>query len=239
VLELRAVRRVGAIDLRVDMSVGRETALIVGPNGAGKSSLLRLLLGVLVPDSGRIALDGQILFDAATWIDIPVEERRLAYVPQDYALFPHLDVLRNVTFGLPALRRAEQVRRATTWLERLGVAHLSRRSPAGLSGGERQRVALARALAREPHALLLDEPFASLDAVARRDLRISLRRWLREWQLPALIVSHDAADAVLGDRIFVMEAGRVVQHGTLEDVRAAPASEFVRELFASKSQEAP
>jgi ABC-type sulfate/molybdate transport systems ATPase subunit len=238
VLELRVGRRVGAIDLRVDMSVGCETVLIVGPNGAGKSSLLRLLLGVLLPDSGRIALDGQILFDAAARIDVPVEERRLAYVPQDYALFPHLDALHNVTFGLPMLRRAEQVRRATSWLERLGVAHLSRRSPAGLSGGERQRVALARALAREPHAMLLDEPFASLDAVARRDLRVSLRRWLREWQLPALIVSHDAADAVLGDRIFVMETGRVVQHGTLDDVRAAPASDFVAELFASKPQEA-
>jgi molybdate transport system ATP-binding protein len=239
VLELRVARRVGAIDLRVDMNVGRETVLVAGPNGAGKSSLLRLLLGVVAPDSGRIALDGQVLYDAAARIDVPVEERRLGYLPQDYALFPHLDVLRNVTFGLPALGRAERLRRATAWLERLGAAHLSRRSPAKLSGGERQRVALARALAREPRALLLDEPFASLDAVARRDLRGSLRGWLSEWQLPALIVSHDAADAVLGDRIFVMEGGRVVQHGTVEELRRAPASGFVAELFAATAPAAP
>ena len=238
-LELRVARRVGTIDVRVDMNVARETVLIVGPNGAGKSSLLRLLLGVVTPESGRIALDGQILFDLSARIDVPVEERRLGYLPQDYALFPHLDVLRNVTFGLPMLGRAERVRRATGWLERLGAAHLARRSPAELSGGERQRVALARALARQPHALLLDEPFASLDAVARRDLRASLRRWLAEWQLPALIVSHDAADAVLGDRIFVMEAGRVVQAGTVDELRRAPASDFVAELFAAKAPTAP
>jgi molybdate transport system ATP-binding protein len=239
VLDLRVARRVGNIDLRVDMNVGRETVLIVGPNGAGKSSLLRLLLGVVRPDLGRIALNGQILFDPAARIDVPVEDRRLGYLPQDYALFPHLDVLRNVTFGLPMLGRAERVRRATAWLERLGAAHLERRSPAELSGGERQRVALARALAREPHALLLDEPFASLDAVARRDLRASLRTWLREWQLPALVVSHDAADAVLGDRIFVMEGGRVVQHGTLDEVRRAPVSAFVAELFGAPARPAP
>jgi molybdate transport system ATP-binding protein len=239
VLDVRVARRVGNIDLRVDMNVGRGIVLLVGPNGAGKSSLLRLLLGVITPESGRIALNGQILFDPAARIDVPVEERRLGYLPQDYALFPHLDVLRNVTFGLPMLGRADRVRRATGWLERLGAAHLARRSPGELSGGERQRVALARALAREPHALLLDEPFASLDAVARRDLRASLGRWLREWQLPALIVSHDAADAVLGDRIFVMEAGHVVQQGTVDELRRAPASDFVAELFAPKTTPAP
>ena len=238
-LDVRVARRVGNIDLRVDMNVGRGIVLLVGPNGAGKSSLLRLLLGVITPESGRIALNGQILFDPAARIDVPVEERRLGYLPQDYALFPHLDVLRNVTFGLPMLGRADRVRRATGWLERLGAAHLARRSPGELSGGERQRVALARALAREPHALLLDEPFASLDAVARRDLRASLGRWLREWQLPALIVSHDAADAVLGDRIFVMEAGHVVQQGTVDELRRAPASDFVAELFAPKTTPAP
>ena len=238
-LDVRVARRIGTIDLRVEMTVSREPVLIVGPNGAGKTSLLRLLLGVIAPDSGRIALDGRTLFDVAARVDVPVEERRLGYLPQDYALFPHLDVLRNVTFGLPMLGRAERVRRATNWLERLGAAHLASRSPGELSGGERQRVALARALAREPHALLLDEPFASLDAVARRDLRASLRTWLGDWQLAAVIVSHDAADVVLADRIFVMEAGRVLQHGTLDEVRRAPASEFAAELFGGRAPAAP
>ena len=225
-LEIAVARRIGSLDLWIDLSLGRETVLLAGPNGAGKTTLLRLLLGVLAPDGGRIAQDGRVLFDSRERIDVAAEERELGYVPQDYALFPHLDVLGNATFGLAALPRADRRRRALEWLERLGVTHLSARSPAGLSGGERQRVALARALARNPRALLLDEPFASLDPVARRQLRASLRAWLREWRLPALIVSHDPADAVLADRIAVVEGGRVVQQGTLEELRRAPVSSF-------------
>ena len=226
-LEIAVARRIGEIDLRVDLALGRETVLVAGPNGAGKSTLLRLLLGVLAPDVGRIALDGQVLFDSGERIDIAVEERELGYLPQDYALFPHLDVMHNAMFGLAGLQREERLLRATEWLERLGMGHLSRRFPAGLSGGERQRVALAPALARNPRALLLDEPFASLDPVARRELRVSLREWLRSWRLPALIVSHDPADAVLADRIAVVEKGRIVQQGTLDELRQSAASSFV------------
>jgi molybdate transport system ATP-binding protein len=231
VLEVRVARRLGALDLRVDLQLDRETIVVAGPNAAGKSSLLRLLLGVLRPDSGRVALDGSVLFDAAARVDVPVEERQLGYVPQDYALFPHLDVLENVMFGLRSLSRDERLRRAKTWLDRLGASHLSRRPPGELSGGERQRVALARALAREPRTLLLDEPFASLDLLARREVRRALRAWLREWRLPALIVSHDPADAVLGDRIAVLESGRIVQQGTVDELRQSPASEFVAGLL--------
>jgi len=227
VLEIALARRIGELDLRIDLAVGRETVLVAGPNGAGKSTLLLLLLGAVRPDAGRVALDGQVLFDAGIGIDFPVEDRQLGYVPQDYALFPHLDVMHNAMFGLAGLPREERLRRASEWLERLGIAHLSRRLPGGLSGGERQRVALARALARNPRALLLDEPFASLDPVARRELRASLREWLRSWRLPSLIVSHDPADAVLADRIAVVEKGRVVQQGTLDELGRAPASGFV------------
>jgi molybdate transport system ATP-binding protein len=230
VLELRIGRRLGPLDLEVDVSLGAETLLLAGPNGAGKSTLLRLLLGILRPDRGRIGLDGTVLFDADAGIDVPAEDRALAYVPQDYALFPHLDVLRNATFGLSALDRGERVACATAWLDRLGAGHLLRRSPGQLSGGERQRVALARALARKPRAILLDEPFASLDPLARQELRTSLAGWLREWRLPALVVSHDPADATLADRIAVIERGRVVQQGTLNDLRHAPASAFVSGL---------
>jgi molybdate transport system ATP-binding protein len=172
-------------------------------------------------------VEGRVLYDAEQGIDVPAEDRELGYLPQDYALFPHLDVMRNAMFGLAQLPRAERMGRAGEWLERLGVGHLARRYPAGLSGGERQRVALARALARNPRALLLDEPFASLDPVARRQLRVSLRAWLRSWRLPALIVSHDPADAALADRIAVVEKGRVVQQGTLLELRQAAATSFV------------
>jgi len=227
VLEIAVARKIGPLDLRIDLLLNRETVLLAGPNGAGKSTLLRLLLGVLSPQAGRIALDKKVLFDAERGIDVPVEERELGYLPQDYALFPHLDVLGNVTFGLAGLRRSERLHRAGEWIERLGVGHLERRFPAELSGGERQRVALARALARGPRALLLDEPFASLDPIARRQLRASLTGWLREWRLPALIVSHDPADAVLADRIAVVERGRIVQQGTIDQLRGAAASSFV------------
>ena len=230
-LEARLVRRLGTLDLRVELSLEGETVLLAGPNGAGKTTLLRLLLGVLRPDEGRIALDGHPLFDAQARVDLPPEERRLAYVPQDYGLFPHLDALGNVAFGLAGLERGERVRRATGWLERLGVAHLRRQLPASLSGGERQRVALARALAREPRALFLDEPFAALDPIARRTLHASLAGWLRDWRLPALIVSHDPADAALAQRIAVLERGRLVQQGTASELQRAPESQFVAGLF--------
>src|SRR5512140_3002484 len=226
-LEFRVQKRVGALDLDVALAASDETMLIAGPNGAGKSTLLRLLLGVLRPDAGRIALEGSALFDSATRVDAPPERRRLGYVPQDYALFPHLDVAGNVAFGLAGLPRAERRERVAEWLARLDLVPLARRSPATLSGGERQRVALARALAREPRALLLDEPFASLDPGARRDLRAALRGWLREWRMPALMVSHDPADAAAADRIAVLERGRLVQQGTLDELRKSPATEFV------------
>jgi molybdate transport system ATP-binding protein len=227
VLEISLARKLGPLDLRIDLSLDRETVLLAGPNGAGKSTLLRLLLGVLSPSAGIVSLEGRILFDAEAGTDLPPEERELGYLPQDYALFPHLDVLENAMFGLSRLPRGERRDRAAGWLHRLGAGHLAGRFPAALSGGERQRVALARALARSPRALLLDEPFASLDPVARRDLRMSLRGWLHEWRLPALIVSHDPGDAILADRIAVVERGRVVQQGTLAELRHAPASSFV------------
>jgi molybdate transport system ATP-binding protein len=227
VLEIVVARAIGPLEVRIDLSLNQEAVLVAGPNGAGKSTLLRLLLGVLSPDAGRIMLDKKVLFDAERGIDVAVEDRELGYLPQDYALFPHLDVIGNVTFGLATLRRPDRLHRAGEWLERLGAVHLGRRFPAELSGGERQRVALARALARNPRALLLDEPFASLDPVARRELRASLRAWLFEWRLPALIVSHDPADAVLADRIAVVERGRIVQQGTIDQLRGSAASSFV------------
>jgi molybdate transport system ATP-binding protein len=220
VLDARIVTRL----LDVQLAVGAETLLLAGPNGAGKSTLLRMLLGIGAPQSGRIALDGRMLWDGKT--NLPPEERRLGYVPQEYALFPHLDVAGNVGFGLRSSERRERTREV---LEALQIAHLSARRVQTLSGGERQRVALARALAPRPHALLLDEPFAALDAQARRQVRSFLSEQLAALRLPALVVSHDPADAALGQRIAVMEHGRIVQQGTLADLRAAPATPFIAE----------
>ena len=204
--------------LDVSLSVGEEAVLIAGPNGAGKSSLLKALLGIVRLREGRILLDGRDI------TALPPEQRKLGYVPQDYALFPHLDVEGNVAFGSHSAPRTREL------LDQLQLAPLAQRSIATLSGGERQRVALARALAPQPKALLLDEPFAALDAQARRQLRASLSRWLSELKLPALVVSHDPADAPLGQRIVVLERGRVVQEGSLAELRAKPATAFVEEL---------
>ena len=226
-LELRLRKRVGGLAIDVELPAARDTVLIAGPNGAGKTTLLRLLLGLVRPDAGSVALNRRTLFDDASGVDVAPEARAIGYVPQDYALFPHLDVRRNVEFGLSAMPAAERSRRARHWLERLGIAAVASRKPGSLSGGERQRVALARALAREPKAIVLDEPFASLDAEARRDLRVSLRSWLRDWRLPALLVSHDPADAAVADRVAVIESGKLVQQGTLDDLRASPATPYV------------
>ena len=214
--------------LDVQLRVGAETVVIAGPNGAGKSSLFRALLGIVRPRSGRISLNGRTLFDGAT--DLPPEERGLAYLPQDYALFPHLDVAGNAGFGV---RRGERRQRTREILAALEIGHLADRRVQTLSGGERQKVALARALAPRPRALLLDEPFAALDAQARRKLREWLAQRLAALALPALLITHDPADAALGRRVVVMERGRVAQEGAFDELKARPATPFVAEWTAA------
>jgi molybdate transport system ATP-binding protein len=193
---------------------------------------LLALLGIIRPDAGRIRLGGEPLFDAEARIDLPTEERGIAYLPQDYALFPHLTAAENVAFALacqsrplpPRQRRQE----ARALLGGLGVLPCADLKPTSLSGGQRQRVALARALARAPRLLLFDEPFAALDASIRAEVRLYLRERLAQLGLPALFVSHDRADVeAMGAPVLVLEGGRVVQRGTLAELEAAPATAYV------------
>jgi molybdate transport system ATP-binding protein len=186
------------------------------------------MLGIVRPDAGQVRLGGEALFDAGAGIDVPTEDRGIAYVPQDYALFPHLTACGNVEFALMAVRAAHRRERAWALLDRLGVAACADRRPAALSAGERQRVALARALAASPGRLLFDEPFAALDAGARGEVRRFLRERLGELGLPAVLVTHDRADVeALGVPVVVLEQGRVVQRGTLAELEAHPATEYV------------
>ena len=195
------------------------TLALVGPNGAGKSTALRALLGV-IPVEGTLSLDGRDL------VGVPTEDRQIGYVPQDGGLFPHLDVARNVAFGLPRGQAVAAV------LADFGLEALAGRRPKGLSGGERQRVALARAVAPHPRALLLDEPLAALDVDARTALRAGLRARLGRLAIPCVVVSHDPAEVrALADEVAVMEAGEVVQCGTPDELAADPASAFVRAFF--------
>jgi molybdate transport system ATP-binding protein len=228
---------VGALRIDVALATSGAPLVLVGPNGAGKTSVLLMLLGVLRPATGRIVLGDTALFDSALGIDVPAEERRIGYVPQDYALFPHMTVAENLAFALDcrgALAAAARRERVTALLADLDALPLAARRPATLSGGERQRVALARALAGDPRALVLDEPLAALDIGARRQVRAFLAETLARLGLPAIVVTHDAADAIaLGERVAVIEAGRVVQTGGFAALRAAPATPFVTELVAS------
>jgi len=205
-----------SFELKLALEVERTVAL-VGPSGAGKSSVLRSIAGLARPQ-GRIALDDEVWLDAAT-IRAP-EERRVGLVFQEYALFPHLSVERNVAFG-----GKERVREL---LERFRISHLSGARPGELSGGERQRVALARALARDPGVLLLDEPLAALDAHTKEAVRGELQHLLAELGLPTLIVTHDYEDAAaLAETVGVLVEGQLRQLGSPAELVSQPADPFV------------
>jgi molybdate transport system ATP-binding protein len=209
-----------AFRLEVGLEVGRETLALVGPSGAGKSSILRAVAGLLTPSRGRVAAGTATWLDTERRIDLPPERRSVGLVFQEYALFPHLDVRRNVAFG--GGDRVDEL------LDRFRIAHLASARPAALSGGERQRVALARALARDPAVLLLDEPLSALDSHTRGVVRGELTELLAELRLPTVLVTHDFEDAAaLADRVGVLVDGRVLQLGTAAELLAAPADAFV------------
>lgn len=227
--------RVGALDLDVEVEGGAAPLAIIGPNGAGKTTLLRVIAGAMRPSRGEIEVAGQVLFSSARGVEVPIEARRVGYVPQGYGLFPHLCALDNVAFGLSVgeRKRSTEQRRAEALeaLGALGCAHLADRLPARLSGGEQQRVALARALVIGPRLLLLDEPLAALDAASRRSVRAFLAERLRALGRPCVVVTHDVRDVeALGAEVVALEGGRVVQRGSVEALRAGPATGFVAEF---------
>jgi len=233
-LEARLVRTIGSLTLQIDLTTtGGETVAVLGPNGAGKSTLFRCLAGLLPIDEGRIDLDGQALDDPAGGVFVAPEQRPVAVVFQDYLLFPNLTALENVAFGLRArgIPKAESRARARAWLERVGLGDHTGHRPRALSGGQAQRVALTRALATDPRLLLLDEPLAALDAGSRGDVRRDLRRHLTTFDGVRLLVTHDPVDAyALADRVVILEAGTIVQSGTLADVSARPRSRYIADL---------
>ena len=209
----------------VDLDVpGGSLVALLGPSGCGKTTLLRTIAGLERPDGGRITLGERTLYDDTTFV--APERRRIGMVFQDWALFPHLTVGRNVGFGLDrSERRSGRIEEALALVELMGLAD---RMPATLSGGQQQRVALARALANRPAALLLDEPFSNLDATLRGSIRAEVNRLLHYLSVTAVFVTHDQEEAfLLGDEVAVMLDGRIVQQGKPADIYERPASRSV------------
>ncbi len=201
-----------------------EVLALLGPSGCGKTTLLRILAGLSAPDRGKVELDGDVLVGPNRFV--PPQRRSIGMVFQDWALFPHLTVAKNVSFGL---RRSEAPKdRAAEILELVGLPHLAGRYPEELSGGQAQRVAVARALAPRPRVLLFDEPFSSLDAGLRVQLRSDVAALMHEVGMTSVFVTHDQEEAfVIGDRVAVMNEGRVVQTGKPDEVYQHPASPWV------------
>jgi molybdate transport system ATP-binding protein len=231
-LDVRMKKTLPGFTLDVEWSAGDGVAVLFGPSGAGKSLTLQCLAGLMRPDEGRITVDEHVLFDSVSGANLPPQRRRVGYVFQGFALFPHLTVAGNVAFGLRDRPRAERESRAAEVLARLGLETLAHRYPGELSGGQRQRVALGRALAPDPALLLLDEPLSALDLPLRRALRDELRAVLAQWGKAAVVVTHDVTEAYrLGDHIVVYEEGRVIQSAPRAELLWQPASQAVARIM--------
>jgi len=232
-LTVNISKQLGAFGLNIEFSAGSEILVLFGPSGAGKTQTLNAIAGLSNPDAGEIALDGETFFRKkaeADSIDVPARVRRVGYVFQQYALFPHLTALQNVAY--PLWRKPDARSRGLALLERMRLSEHANQYPDELSGGQQQRVAIARALAAEPRVLLLDEPFSALDASIRERLHEDLRSVQAESELVVLYVTHNLDDALsVGHRLAVVLNGRVEQIGSVADVYLRPASSAAMEVL--------
>ena len=234
-LEVRICKRFqnpeGSFNLDVHFRALAGFTILFGASGAGKTTLLDCIAGLTDPDEGRIAVGGEDLYDSERKRNVAAWKRRIGYVHQDLALFPHLTAEENVAYGLRALSATERKARSREMLDAFRIDHLRGRRPAQISGGERQRVALARALVTEPRALLLDEPLAALDRPTKSSLVGDLRRWNQHHRVPILFVTHNSEEVFsLGDEVIVLDAGRIVVQGLPHEVMRAPRLETVAHL---------
>jgi len=235
-LELALHARRGSFHLQVECRFASEWTVVFGPSGAGKSSLLRLLAGLDLTDSGRqeharIALDGNLLTDSSNGFRLKPGRRQTSMVAQQSALFPHLSVEANVAYGLHHLDRATRLKRVREMLELVDATDLLSRRPQDLSGGEAQRVALARALAPQPRLLLLDEPLSALDGAASDALLVRLQLWLNQHHVQTVMATHDATDALaIGAEVLLLHEGRLAALGPAAEVLAAERDRIVRRL---------
>jgi molybdate transport system ATP-binding protein len=235
-LEARLRKRYAAQSQDFILEVAFQAApgftILFGPSGAGKTTLLDCVAGLTTPDTGCIAIGDRVLFDSAQHVTIPVAQRRVGYVFQSLALFPHLTVEENVEYGIKQLPQPECAAQSSAILQAFRIPHLARRYPREISGGESQRTALARTLVTNPAALLLDEPLAALDAATKAKIIDDLRQWNDAHRIPILYVTHSHEEVfALGERVLMLDAGRIVSQGTPHEVVAAPLQETVAQLI--------
>lgn len=215
-LDIRATLRSGkrSFNLHVQCTSSSQRIAVFGPSGAGKSMTLKAIAGLFTPSEGHIRLNGRTLFDSAAGINLAPQQRNVAYLFQDYALFPHLTVRQNVGFGLRRgwlnPRARTRLEKVDQWLDAFHLQELAHQYPDELSGGQRQRVALARALVSDPAALLLDEPFAALDPALRVKMRLELSQWQQRLEVPIILITHDPEDArTLGEHVLYLRDGQI------------------------------
>lgn len=222
--------------LEVDFSVNEEILAILGPSGSGKTMTLKCIAGLLDPDEGHIELNGKVLFDSARSINLPAQQRKVGFVFQNYALFPHLTVNQNTAYGICDCSKQEADARVSRLLGKMHIQGLGLRYPRELSSGQQQRVALARALSHEPEILLLDEPFSALDTPRRERLEFELLALQHSYNGEILFVTHDLAQGYkLGSRIAVYEAGRLAQCDSKRNVITSPANRTVARLVGVRN----
>ena len=231
-LSISIRKQLGSFELDVSWEINNEFAVLFGHSGAGKSLTLQMIAGLIEPDQGVIKLDDLLFFDSASGKGLRPQDRRLGYVFQDLALFPHMTVQENILYGGCGISRTERLVRADNILRRFRIADLRDKLPAQISGGQKQRVALARALMRKPRVLLLDEPFSALDAAIRLEMVKLLKEVRHDFAIPVVMITHDLREArSLADRIFVYADGKMVRSVKPDEIILCPESGGVQDLL--------
>jgi molybdate transport system ATP-binding protein len=217
----------GSFTLTVTFAAAEGITILFGPSGSGKTTTLRAIAGIVTPDTGRISVGDELYFDSETGTNLAIQKRRIGYVFQDYALFPHLTAEQNVAYGIKGEPHAAgRLERARAMLAVFKIEHVSRRYPQNMSGGEQQRTALARALASDPAIVLLDEPLSAVDQTTRAQLLDEVVRVQQEVAIPFIYVTHNTSEAMrLGTRVVMMREGRVIQTGSPAEVFKSSESE--------------